>query len=867
MLSDLKTRTKVVAGFGVMLSILAALGVVGYVMFSKVHSNVTGLTDHSLSAVGAATKVRGTAFEILVAEKNYMLYKKLEFHEQVKQKLTELSGELDQVDQVATRFNDTELAHKSKEMRRLTDQFNKHYDEAVAALKSSETASNGRAAQGSIVQREADTYLAAKEAEYREAMNALAIANSIASFTWQTRYDRRKLEYERDPQLLDAVVRDCENLLARYEQLEKMHPGADEKRLIGDARIATRAYLRESRQFAAEVRRGAKDEALREMMKKYHQTGSLFGKAADNYLASKKGKVDKIADAMFIVADIAEVAPTSRLAARKYEQTRDPAQWKKMTESIAKLLNRYEDLRKVSSSVEDQQKIDRAEIATKDYLASAIIWATDDKRLTNVIIPEMRKRAEAVLATASAAEQDAWKASDAATNAVLGIVGTSKSIIVVTLIVGVVAVVVLGFFISKSISKVLGTLVSESTRLSKAAVEGKFQTRGNPELVSLEFRPIVAGLNAVLDTVVDKIYWLEQLLDAIPFPISVTDLDMNWTFINKPVEQFLGVTRKDMLGKQCSNWGAGICKTENCGICKLRKNQPQTLFQQQGMSFQVDTAFVYNPRGEKVGHIEVVQDITAKAKAADFQKEHVARVSQGLEQLAIGDLSFDVTVEAGDQYTVAERESFLQISARLLQARDAMKALVDDVHMLSDAAVEGRLAVRVDASKHQGDFHKIVQGVNDTLDSVVDPLNDAAKALKAMAAKDFTKPIETDYAGEITGLIKESTQQVEQGAHLSDETGDALKKIVESVKATAAKIAEIATATVQQAANSEEVSRATEGIAQVTEQSAAGTEQMASSSQELGAQAQVLRDLVGAFRTNSRSAHGESPEFEADARA
>ncbi|MEI8376819.1 MAG: hypothetical protein WCJ35_28730 [Planctomycetota bacterium] len=42
---------------------------------------------------------------------------------------------------------------------------------------------------------------------------------------------------------------------------------------------------------------------------------------------------------------------------------------------------------------------------------------------------------------------------------------------------------------------------------------------------------------------------------------------------------------------------------------------------------------------------------------------------------------------------------------------------------------------------------------------------------------------------------------------LSGETGEALKKIVESVKATAAKISEIATATVQQAANSEEVSR------------------------------------------------------------
>jgi methyl-accepting chemotaxis protein len=113
-------------------------------------------------------------------------------------------------------------------------------------------------------------------------------------------------------------------------------------------------------------------------------------------------------------------------------------------------------------------------------------------------------------------------------------------------------------------------------------------------------------------------------------------------------------------------------------------------------------------------------------------------------------------------------------------------------------------------------------------------------------------------AGEITSLIKESTQQVQQGAQLSGETGEALKKIVESVKATAAKIAEIATATVQQAANSEEVSKATQGIAQVTEQAAAGTEQMASSSEELGAQAQALRDLVSSFRTKSTSGFADA---------
>ena len=53
--------------------------------------------------------------------------------------------------------------------------------------------------------------------------------------------------------------------------------------------------------------------------------------------------------------------------------------------------------------------------------------------------------------------------------------------------------------------------------------------------------------------------------------------------------------------------------------------------------------------------------------------------------------------------------------------------MVADAVMLAKAAVEGKLATRADASKHQGDFRKIVQGVNDTLDAVIGPLNVAAK--------------------------------------------------------------------------------------------------------------------------------------------
>ncbi len=105
-------------------------------------------------------------------------------------------------------------------------------------------------------------------------------------------------------------------------------------------------------------------------------------------------------------------------------------------------------------------------------------------------------------------------------------------------------------------------------------------------------------------------------------------------------------------------------------------------------------------------------------------------------------------------------------------------------------------------------------------------------------------------AGEITSLIKESSNRVQEGAQLSDETGEALKQILSGVEETVSKISEIATATVEQASNATQVGEAIQGIAQVTEQAAAGSEEMASSSEELGAQASALRDLVGRFKTD-----------------
>ena len=119
MFTNLKISAKLLVGFGSMLLILVVLGVTGYVMFSRVESNVTTLGEHSLAAVENATGVERKAFETIAQEKNYLLNNKDEFHQAAKKNLGELNKSLDAVDKVADKFNDTELGKKSKDVRAL----------------------------------------------------------------------------------------------------------------------------------------------------------------------------------------------------------------------------------------------------------------------------------------------------------------------------------------------------------------------------------------------------------------------------------------------------------------------------------------------------------------------------------------------------------------------------------------------------------------------------------------------------------------------------------------------------------------------------------------------------------------------------
>ena len=786
MFAKMKTSTKVIAGFGVMLVILAGLGVTGYVMFGKVQSNVTELENHSLAAVKNSTGVERSAFETILEEKNYVLYKKDDIHEKAKKKLGELAACLDQVDKVAEKFADAALAKKSKDVRALASQYGKLYDQGVAALKINKEGEGTMDAKGTLVGSEAAAYMASKKSEYLEAKDALAIVSSIESLAWQTRYARQKLLVEKDQKHLKTIATNCETLAKCYDQLASMHPDAEEQKQIADARKATATYSETAQKWWDEYQKDANSRQLVEISKQNAEAGDAVGKAAQGYLAAKKAKVDRVADAVFIVADIANEANTTRLNEKGYILSQDPKYWTGLNEHITKLSKLYEDLRKVSFTEEDKQRIERADKATQEYLVAANSWVDNDTKLRTMILPEMKKGGETVLATAQTAENDAWKASDEAGTVVSGIVMTSKTLIVGALLVGVLVVVSLGFFISKSISKVLSSLIGEATRLSQAAVEGKLQTRGNPELVSDEFRPIVMGVNATLDAVIGPLNVAAEYVDRISkgdIPEKITD-SYNGDFneiknnLNACIDAVNAMSADAVMLSQAAVEG------------KLQTRANATKHQ-----------------GDFRKIVEGVNEtLNAVIGPLNVAAEYVDRISKG-----------DIPEKITDSYN----GDFNEIKNNLNRCIDAVNGLIGQGTALATAATDGELDTKADDSKFQGKFRDIIRGMNDMLEGFVTPVRDIGEVLKRLAKKDFSQGVAKQYPGAY-GELRDNVNLVVE----------AIRGAIEQINESANQFAE----------GSRVIAESSQTLASGAQSQSSSVEEMSASIEELSRSVQVVKE-------------------------
>ncbi|HOY62347.1 MAG TPA: MCP four helix bundle domain-containing protein, partial [bacterium] len=384
---------------------------------------------------------------------------------------------------------------------------------------------------------------------------------------------------------------------------------------------------------------------------------------------------------------------------------------------------------------------------------------------------------------------------------------SARTMMLIIIAVGVLLAIALGLYFISNVNGIIRTLMGEAGKLAEAAVNGQLATRGDPEKVNFEFRGIVTGVNDTLDAVIGPLNVAAEYVDRISngdIPPKITDEykgDFNEikNNLNKCIDavnllvadasvlsqaavegklatradasKHQGDFRKIVAGvndtldavigplnvaaeyiDRISNGDipARITDNYNGDFNEIKNNLNKCIDALSGLINDMN----HMSKEHDAGDIDVVMDA---AKFEGAYKEMASGVNNMVNgHIAVKKKAMACVAEFGKGNFEAPLERFpgkkAFINENIEEVRSRLKALIADANMLSVAAVEGKLATRADASKHQGDFRKIVQGVNDTLDAVIGPLNVAAEYVDRISNGDIPARITDNYNGDFNEI-------------------------------------------------------------------------------------------------------------------
>ncbi|NOU23060.1 MAG: methyl-accepting chemotaxis protein [Methyloglobulus sp.] len=176
-------------------------------------------------------------------------------------------------------------------------------------------------------------------------------------------------------------------------------------------------------------------------------------------------------------------------------------------------------------------------------------------------------------------------------------------------------------------------------------------------------------------------------------------------------------------------------------------------------------------------------DIDVLIDANKFQGSYNA-MAKGVNDMVIGHITLNKKAlacvkEFGEGNFEAPLERFpgkkAFINDIIGQVRANLQALIADTNMLSEAALDGRIQVRAEAGKHHGDFRKIIEGINATLETIVTPIITVKTAVDSISTA----------AREISAGNADLSHRTEQQAASLEETASSMEELASTVKQNA----------------------------------------------------------------------------------
>jgi methyl-accepting chemotaxis protein len=130
-------------------------------------------------------------------------------------------------------------------------------------------------------------------------------------------------------------------------------------------------------------------------------------------------------------------------------------------------------------------------------------------------------------------------------------------------------------------------------------------------------------------------------------------------------------------------------------------------------------------------------------KSFELMIENITKQTEIAEKIVQGDLTVEVSPRSD--------KDLLGHSLKTLVA--TLRGLVDETKMLTVAAANGELNTRGNADAFEGGYKDIIDGINNTLDGITEPLNIALDFINKLSEGERLDAIENNFKGEYSVLI------------------------------------------------------------------------------------------------------------------
>ena len=262
----------------------------------------------------------------------------------------------------------------------------------------------------------------------------------------------------------------------------------------------------------------------------------------------------------------------------------------------------------------------------------------------------------------------------------------------------------------------VAAMIEDVNRLAVAAEEGCFTCRADADKHPGDFGRIIQGFNNTINLFISD-------FDKLPIPVMRIDKDYNIQYMNKSGAGLVGKTQQELVGIKCYDvFKTDDCKTSKCACFRaMETEQYQTGETTANPNERLSLEIQYGGTpafkdGQVIGALEVIMDLTdikraarQVAEQAESLKNLLAEIDIAAEQVAAGTRQVSDGSQEISQGATEQASAIEELTASVSQIAEQTRQNAMSANQANDLT----MTAAAEASKGNEQMQSMQQSMDD----------------------------------------------------------------------------------------------------------------------------------------------------------